>query len=217
MHFEPTSKTTPPGDMIPVHTEESLAGAAEMQDRANTYVALGALFAAPANDELLSAISSMEPVENPETQLELAWEMLRKAALSGTRAAIDDEYHDLFIGVGRGEVVPYGSWHLTGFLMEKPLGLLRADLRNLGFERREDVPESEDHIAALCQVMAAIITSDDIDFATQRKFFNDHLASWVPGFLDVLQQASSADFYRAVGNLGQSFFSVESQYLSMPV
>ncbi len=203
--------------VIPVHTEESLAGAAEMQDRANTYVALGALLSAPAGDDLLNAIRSMEPATAPETPLEMAWEMLRKAAESGDIAAIDDEYHDLFIGVGRGQVVPYGSWHLTGFLMEKPLGLLRAELRRLGFERRGDVPESEDHIAALCQVMAAIITSEDIDFATQRNFYNEHLSPWVADFLNQLQAAPAADFYRAVGNLGECFFSVENQYLSMPV
>lgn len=218
MQSEPsTSGQAGAGGVIPVHTEESLAGAAEMQNRANTYIALGELLGAPVGEELLAAINAMDPVENPEMPLEMAWEMLRVAAQSHTTQGIDDEYHDLFIGVGRGQVVPYGSWHLTGFLMEKPLGLLRADLRSLGFERREDVPESEDHIAALCQVMAAIITSDDIDFETQRQFFNEHLAPWVPGFLSQLQQAPAADFYRTVGHLGECFFSVESQYLSMPV
>lgn len=217
MHSERSSRGNTTGGVIPVHSEESLAGAAEMQDRANTYVALGALLAGPANGDLLEAVRSMDPVSAPETPLEMAWEMLRKAAENSDPQSIDDEYHDLFIGVGRGQVVPYGSWHLTGFLMEKPLGLLRADLRRLGFERREDVPESEDHIAAMCQVMAAIITSDDIDFATQRKFYNEHLAPWAADFLTQLQAAPAADFYRAVGNLGECFFSVESQYLSMPV
>ena len=101
--------------------------------------------------------------------------------------------------------------------MEKPLGVLRADLRRLGFERAEGVCESEDHIASLCQAMAAIIHADEIDFNTERAFFNDHIASWSDDFFRLLDEASCAGFYRAVGNLGSSFISVEKQYLSMSV
>ncbi len=83
--------------------------------------------------------------------------MLSLAAEHSSTESLRDEYHALFIGLGRGELVPYGSWYQTGFLMEKPLGLLRADLARLGFERAEEVHEPEDHVAALCEVMALLI------------------------------------------------------------
>ena len=82
---------------------------------------------------------------------------------------MDAEYQDLFIGVGRGEVVPYGSWYMTGFLMDKPLALLRADLAALGFERQENVKEPEDHAAALCETMAMLINEGQ-DLDAQRTF-----------------------------------------------
>ena len=118
--------------------------------------------------------------------------------------------------MGRGEVVPFGSWYLTGFLMEKPLALLRADLERFGIERQEGVPESEDHIAALCDAMALIIRSgEEIPFAAQQAFFAAHLEPWAGRFFEDLQAAPSANFYRAVGFFGASFIDVERQLLGM--
>ena len=99
--------------------------------------------------------------------------------------------------------------------MEKPLGQLRADLRTLGFERSEGVSESEDHIASLCQAMSAIIVADEIDFETERAFFNDHIASWSEDFFSLVEDASCAGFYRAVALLGKSFIEVEKRYLCL--
>lgn len=200
-----------------INTAEDVAAREADLDRANFYTSLGALLAAPASAEHCEALRALPEIESPETSLEIAWTLLRAAAHKYSLEQIDDEYHELFIGVGRGAVVPYGSWHQTGFLMEKPLGVLRADLKRLGFERAENVKESEDHIASLCQAMAAIITAEEIDFQTEQDFFNQHIASWVDGFFSEVQGASCAGFYRAVGNLGQSFMEVERQYLGMSI
>ena len=129
--------------------------------------------------------------------------------------AVDDEFHDLFIGVGRGELIPYGSWYRTGFVMDKPLAVLRSDLAALGFERREDVSEPEDHAAALLETMALIAASPEHDFDVQRRFFDRHLAIWMPTFFADLQSADSARFYRAVGKFGERFMKFETQYLSI--
>lgn len=225
MQAEVVSKETPKGAIIKISTPESIAASEAEQleasaaaaDRANLYTSLGALLAAPATSEHLAVLRNLPEIEQPESSIEMAWALLRRAASDYTLEQIDDEYHQLFIGLGRGVVVPYGSWHLTGFLMEKPLGQLRADLRSLGFERSEGVSESEDHIASLCQAMAAIIVADEIDFDTERNFFSQHIASWSDDFFRHLDEASCAGFYRAVGNLGKSFISVEKQYLSMAV
>jgi len=200
-----------------ISTDEEVAAREADLDRANFYTSLGALLAAPASAEHCQALCELPEIDNPETPIELAWTLLRTAAHQYTLEQIDDEYHELFIGVGRGAVVPYASWHLTGFLMEKPLGALRADLRKLGFERAENVKESEDHIASLCQAMAAIIIADEIDFETEQEFFNNHLAGWANEFFTEVQSASCAGFYRAVGNLGSCFVDVEKQYLGMSI
>lgn len=202
---------------IKVSTEGEIAAREADIDRANLYATLGALFAAPASEAHCQALQGLAPIENPETSIELAWALIRAAAYDFTAEQINDEYHDLFIGVGRGIVVPYGSWHITGFLMEKPLGALRADLRRLGFERSEGVKESEDHIASLCQAMAEIIAADEIDFDTERAFFNDHIEPWAEDFFTLVDSASAAAFYRAVAQLGQSFIEVEKKYLAMAV
>jgi len=195
----------------------ALDNATALQERADMYASLGALLHSPATSEYLDILKNLPELEAPETAIELAWSLLRQSAHDHTVEQIDDEYHDLFIGIGRGEVVPYGSWHLTGFLMEKPLGLLRADLRRLGFERIEGVSESEDHIASVCEVMSQLIVDNEFSAEVEQSFFNDHVAPWAGQFFSELQNASKASFYRSVGQLGDSFLSVEKQYLSMSV
>jgi TorA maturation chaperone TorD len=147
-----------------------------------------------------------------------AWRMLAQAGERADRDALDDEYHALFIGIGRGELVPYGSWYLTGFLMEQPLALLRRDLARLGFERQPDVREPEDHAAALCETMALLIGGDEAaGLDQQREFFERHLAPWMGRFFRDMQGAESARFYRAVGYFGEQFMTIEQQYLGMAV
>ncbi len=202
---------------IKISTENEIAAREADIDRANFYTTLGALLAAPASDEHVEALRKLPVPDQPESALEIAWTMLGAAAHQNSRQQIDDEYHDLFIGIGRGIVVPYGSWHLTGFLMEKPLSSLRADLRRLGFERSEGVTESEDHIASLCQAMAAIIVADEIDLGTEKAFFNEHIGPWAEDFFRAIEDSGRADFYRAVAHLGQTFIEVEKTYLAMTV
>lgn len=187
--------------------------------RASTYSLLASLLAVPPSNDLLDLLKRIQvPKDNGASAMAAAWETLRLAGAQATVEALDDEYHDLFIGLGRGELVPYGSWYLAGFLMDQPLTVLRKDLAALGFERQDDVHEPEDHVAALCETMSLIINNaDEIPFDTQRKFYNDHLAPWVGKFFCDLQEAKSARFYRAVGQLGEQFIELEKQYLGMLV
>lgn len=189
------------------------------QIRANTYSLLASLLAAPPSAELIALLSKIDaPAANGGSGIAAAWHTLKLAGERATVEQLDDEYHDLFIGVGRGELMPYGSWYLVGFLMDKPLVLLRQDLAALGFERQEGVYETEDHVAALCETMSMIISSEeDIPLETQRKFFNDHIGPWMGRFFSDLQNAKSARFYRTVGQLGVQFMEIEKQYLAMLV
>lgn len=141
------------------------------------------------------------------TGMSAAWPLLKLAAQKTLLTAVEDEYQDLFIGIGHGEVVPFGSWYLTGSLMEMPLAHLRHDLKALGFERDEAVKEPEDHIAALLEVMTMLVTEND--HSEQAKFFNRHLDTWFARFCQDLAAAKSAVFYSAVAELALQFLSIE--------
>ncbi len=189
----------------------------EDQARAQVYALLGTLLARPPQEQLLEALRQIEPGPETGNDMAAAWGSLKQAAARAETAAITEEYQELFIGIGRGELVPYGSWYVTGFLMEKPLAELRQDLKRFGFERQEDVHEPEDHAAALCETMSLIVSNPQIEFSRQREFFDKHLGSWMGRFFGDLTAARAASFYRAVGLLGERFLEVEKAYLSMLV
>ncbi len=193
-----------------------MEAASEDRIRAHTYSLLATLLANPPSSDVLDLLKQIETSpDTPDSTMTAAWQALRLAGEQADVEALKEEYHDLFIGIGRGELVPYGSWYTTGFLMDRPLSVLREELAALGFERQADVHEPEDHAAALCETMALIISSEDIAFDTQRKFFSDHLGHWLGKFFGDLQQAKSARFYRAVGQLGEQFIEIEKRYLEM--
>ena len=185
----------------------------EQQYRASAYSILAALLRNVPEEGVLRHVANFADVAVDEDELLLSMSTLGLAAKSSELSAIDDEYHELFIGLGRGELVPYGSWYLTGYLMEKPLGILRDDLNALGFIREEGVVEPEDHVAALCEVMALLISNSEGDDEQQRIFYKKHLAEWIGRFFEDLSTANSAVFYRAVGRFGAAFMNLEKQYL----
>jgi len=191
-------------------------------DRAGVYALLGALLARPPDTAMLAAVRAIParvPVGSEEARgMAAAWAMLRQAAEQAEIERLGEEYQELFIGIGRGELLPYGSWYLTGFLMERPLAELRRDLWALGFERQEQVREPEDHVAALCETMSLLAGGDPAaTLEQQREFFGRHIAPWMGRFFADLVQARSARFYRAVGLVGENFLEVERNYLAMPV
>ena len=128
--------------------------------------------------------------------------------------SIEREYNDLFIGVGRGELLPYGSYYMTGFLNEKPLANLRRDMRAMGIGRADGVSEPEDHIASMCDMMAGLILGHFLQPASlkeQNDFFRVHLGPWAAHFFRDLEGASGSIFYAPVGKLGRAFMEVESE------
>jgi len=191
--------------------------------RAGAYGLLAALLRSSPTQETLAHVADLGNVSAETDELAVAMSMLGLAASHTDIAGIDDEYHALFIGLGRGELVPYGSWYLTGFLMEKPLGQLRDDLANLGYERSQSVHEPEDHIAALCEVMSLMISESvnapahTYSLTRQTEFFDAHIGPWAGQFFNDLSEASSAVFYRSVGRFGAAVMQFEQQYLAMKV
>jgi len=152
------------------------------------------------------------------SELGEAFAQLGQAAGVADSDRVAEEYQNLFIGLGRGELLPYGSFYLTGFLQEKPLAELRSDLACLGIARQPEVKEPEDHIAALCEVMAGLIDGSFGErqaLAVQRGFFDKHVAPWAGRFFADLERAETADFYRRVGRVGTLFIGVETTAFAM--
>lgn len=203
------------GDAVE-RTIPMVSAADDDQVRGNVYALLGHLLSAPPDAEVLASLAAIVPAPEGESLLAASWQMLGDAAARATAESLRDEHTTLFIGLGRGEVVPYASWYLTGFLMEQPLARLRGDLQELGIERHEGVREPEDHAAALCDAMALLISGDDpAPVALQSQFFARHMEPWMGRFFRDLQQAASARFYRAVGQLGEQFIEVETKAFGM--
>lgn len=198
-------------------TEKNAAGlSAEQRSRSDLYRLLGNLLAAPPQQAVLDVLQNLTPSSGDEsTGLEQALHNLRDAAGEADPVKLEEEYFALFIGLGRGELCPYASWYRTGYLMEQPLAELRSDLQRLGFARREGVGEPEDHAAALCEVMAMIVSETVLSFVEQQDFFERHLRPWLLQFFADLSQAEQAEFYRAVGRTGQAFIKIEQQYFAM--
>jgi TorA maturation chaperone TorD len=197
-------------------TDRPTALEPEVQARADLYGLLAALLRAVPTADLVGNLAGLA-IDDGADDFSRALLALRLAAREVPLPEIDDEYHALFIGLGRGELVPYGSWYLTGFLMEAPLGELRRDLERLGFGRQEGVCEPEDHIAALCEVMTMLVGDTGACLDTQRAFFDRHLGSWADRFFRDLENAEAAVFYRAVGRLGQAFVDLERDYFTLEI
>lgn len=182
--------------------------------RADVYALLGALLSRAPDAGLLGWLGDIELDDGDTSVMHEAWQVLKLAAERADPQQVADEFQTLFIGIGRGELMPYGSWYMTGFLMEKPLVALRNELVALGFERQDEVKEPEDHIAALCQVMAMLVHPDEgYPADKQQQFFNHHLQSWSGQLFRDMQQAEAAHFYSAVGRFGEVFVEQEALLL----
>ena len=182
--------------------------------RARVYGLIAALLARSPDDALLVRLAGLR---DDGTALGEALGALGAAAREARAEAVEREFHDLFIGLGRGELLPYASYYLTGFLHERPLAKLRGDLAGLGIARAEGIAEPEDHIATLCEVMAGLIEGSLGDGAEQdRRIFERHLRPWAERFFADLEQAKAARFYRAVGRLGRVFMEIETEAFALP-
>lgn len=177
--------------------------------RAQEYVLLATLLSSAPSNALLEQIAQLP---NDATPLGRAHAALADAASNAVAAQVEREYFDLFVGLGRSELLPYASYYLTGFLNERPLSRLRDDLAALGIERVENNFEPEDHAATLCEVMAGLaIDRFAASPEAQRAFFEKHVAPWMGRMFADMESASSAKFYRSVGSLGRLFLEIESE------
>jgi TorA maturation chaperone TorD len=182
--------------------------------RSREYALLATLLARAPDDALLQRLSDLRGDESP---LGLAHAAVADAASRTRATAVEQEYFNLFIGVGRGELLPYGSYYLAGFLHDRPLARLRTDLVRLGIERTGERVEPEDHAAVLCEVMAGLAGRRfDAPSLADRELFERHLKPWIGRFFADLEGAQAADFYRSIGALGRAFVEIEAEAFALP-
>jgi TorA maturation chaperone TorD len=182
--------------------------------RAQEYALLSALLSRAPGRELLDRLATLK---GDATPLGLAHAALGEAASRTNADLVGREYFDLFIGLGRGELLPYGSYYLTGFLHERPLARLRETLMQLGIERAAGEAEPEDHAAILCEIMAGLVSRRfPAPDGADRELFEQHLAPWIGRFFADLERAETGEFYRRVGSLGRVLVEVETEAFALP-
>ncbi|MDO8769324.1 MAG: molecular chaperone TorD family protein [Burkholderiaceae bacterium] len=202
-------------------TPESMHSSAldEETARAELYGLLALLFyASPATESIAQLRVAVTEAPAAGAFLEGPWRSLVGLSRAMTDLAIQNEYNELFGGVGKPEVYLYGSHFLSGFLNEKPLARLRTELTSLGLERDENMPETQDHFAYLCEVMRYLIAGDDVAVANltrQRAFFSVHIQPWVMTMCNDIQQHPKARFYAALAELTRAFMDIEAQGFDM--
>jgi TorA maturation chaperone TorD len=182
--------------------------------RSCEYALLSTLLSRPPDRGLLERLADLAGDASP---LGRAHAAVAAAARSTSAAHVEREYFNLFIGLGRGELLPYGSYYPTGFLHERPLARLRQDLVQLGIERAAGQAEPEDHAAILCEVMAGLVSRCfPAPPGADRALFERHLSPWIGRFFADLECAETADFYRRVGTLGRAFIDIETEAFALP-
>jgi TorA maturation chaperone TorD len=182
--------------------------------RAAEYALLASLLLRAPDAATLRQLAGIKGSANP---IGLAHIALAQAAGATSAEAVEREFFELFVGVGRGELLPYASYYLTGFLSDRPLVRLRDDLRRLGLERADGHSEPEDHLGTLCEVMSGL-ASGEVTVSRgddEERFFARHLAPWAIRFFSDLEVSKSAGFYRTVGALGRLFMTIEAEAFAM--
>jgi len=188
---------------------------AEDQMRADLYNYLGVMLAGPPDEMLLGQTSGLVGDDSP---LGEAINALAKLARHSKPASAEREFNKLFIGLGRGELLPYASYYLTGFLNEKPLAQLRQDMAAGGLIRAPNAYEPEDNIASLMEMMGAMIAGrfgTASDLVQQKQFFGKHIGPWAGHFFSDLEGAKSSVLYAALGAVGRQFMEIEAEAFRM--
>jgi TorA maturation chaperone TorD len=181
--------------------------------RAQEYALIARLLLRAPDASLLANLSELRGDASP---LGLAHIALADAAAAATPESAEREYFDLFIGVGRGELLPYASYYLTGFLHERPLARLREDLNAMGIARAEGIVEPEDHAGILCEIMAGIAGGRlPAPKGSDQTIYERHMAPWIGRFFSDLEHVD-AKFYRQVGAVGRIFTEIEAEAFALP-
>ena len=206
------------GNNLNTNTAESICEIKEEdQLRADMYSFLANMIRTEPSEELLASVKKLT---GDNSSIGNSIKLISKLASTMHISEIQDEYVNLFLGVGRGELLPFASYYLTGFLNDKPLSKLRDDMNKIGVVRVKDVKEPEDHISSLFDIMSGLITGKFgkvYSIQEQTVFFEKHLNSWVHLLMSDIESAKTAVFYAPIGSLGKEFINIEREAFRMNV
>lgn len=183
--------------------------------RSDMYLFLSGVLQREPSDNLVGEYNNLD---GDKTRIGKAFNILSDLSKKVSPSDIRNEYQNLFIGVGRGELLPFGSFYVTGFLHDKPLASIRRDLNAMGIKRGDDFKEPEDHIACLCEIMSGMIIGEYGKYFSvpeQKSFFTKHIQPWAEHFFTDLEGAKSAIFYSPVGTIGKLFMKIEEEAFLM--
>ncbi|MGE3366567.1 MAG: molecular chaperone TorD family protein, partial [Rhizobiaceae bacterium] len=202
-----------------LYSEQKMAGDVDEIDeidaaRAQEYALIAALLNRAPDARLLNDLATLR---GDATPLGMAHVALAEAAADATAEKVEREYFDLFIGLGRGEILPYASYYLTGFLQERPLARLRDDLNQIGIARADGVFEPEDHAGILCEIMSGLASGRlPAPAGSDRMIFEKHMAPWIGRFFIDLERSEAGNFYHRLGTLGRVFMDIEAEAFDLP-
>ena len=198
-----------------VNPAQDITIGSEDRLRADLYNFIGLILSSPPDQLLLDQCIGLS---GDDSDLGKAISSLSRVARVTNPKKVESEFNALFIGLGRGELLPYASYYLTGFLHEKPLATLRSDMALRGMVRAPSVYEPEDNIASLMEMMGGMIVGRfgiPAELADQRQFFNKHIAPWAGHFFTDLEAAKNSILYASVGSVGRAFIDIEREAFRM--
>lgn len=198
--------------------DSDLSASEEDAMRAGFYGLLARVLSGPMDDDAINAMRALDGHDD-DSPLGQAIAAFGKLSVRTTTAKAEEEYTELFYGVGAGgELTPYGSFYITGLIYDKPLAELRSDMKRLGIEVAVGNSEPEDHMASICEMMHGLLTGN-LGGANGRieakMFFDKHLAPWADRFFTDLERAQSAVLYMPVGTIGRLFMEIEREAFEM--
>jgi TorA maturation chaperone TorD len=181
--------------------------------RAQEYALLATLLSKSPDTQMIGRLALLR---GDASLLGVAHAALAKAAAKANADSVKVEYFDLFDALGRGGLLPYASYYLTGSLYGRPLARLRETLQSLGIERTEHHSEPEDHAAILCEIMAGLAGGRiPAPVGAEREFFEKHLAPWIGRFFADLERVEWAGLYALVGAVGRTFVAIETEAFTL--
>ena len=198
---------TAAADTTPVSEEDRL--------RADLYNYLGLILSGSPDEMLLEQTAGLS---GDDSDLGAAITTLARVAARCKPKTVESEFNALFIGMGRGELLPYASYYLTGFLNEKPLSALRADMMARRITRAPNVYDPEDNIASLMEMMGGMIVGRfgaAASLEDQQMFFGKHIGPWAEHFFSDLEAAKNSVLYASVGAVGKAFMAIEVEAFRM--
>jgi TorA maturation chaperone TorD len=182
--------------------------APEETARANFYGLIARLFYAPPDEQLISELLRAQPIEG-EAPIAAAWRDMVEACRNVFPVTLEHEHTTLFVGTGKAEVTPYLSHYVIQHATDNPLVELRQQLADWGIGRRQEVPEYEDHVSGVCEVMRFAIAVQHRSAEEQREFFERFVHRGAIAFCDAITASKNARFYLQVARFSRAFFDIE--------